>query len=99
MSLAFDLYLPHPSRVHRLDPRVKLALLLGSTALLLTFQNLPVCLVWLLLNQVLFMVAKVPRARVWGIWQLMLPVSALVLLTWPLVYQEGGSPWLQWGII
>jgi energy-coupling factor transport system permease protein len=99
MSLAFDLYLPRPSRLHQLDPRVKLALLLGATALLLTFQNLPVCLVWVLLNQGLFMVARVPRARVWGIWQLMLPVSALVLLTWPLVYQEGGSPWLQWGII
>ena len=99
MSLAFDLYLPRPTQLHRLDPRVKLVLLLAATALLLSFQNLLVCLGWALLNQALFVLAGVPRARVWGLWRLMLPVSALVLLTWPLVYQEGGPPWLQLGFI
>jgi energy-coupling factor transport system permease protein len=99
MSLAFDLYLPRPSGLHRLDPRVKLVLVLAGTGLLLTFQNLFVCLGWVLLNQGLFFLAGVPRARVWGIWRLMLPVSGLVALTWPLVYQEGGSPWLQLGLI
>jgi energy-coupling factor transport system permease protein len=99
MSLAFDLYLPRASRLHRLDPRVKLVLLLAGTALLLTFQNLFVCLGWVLLNQGLFWLARVPRARVWGIWRLMLPVSVLVALTWPLIYREGGAPWLVWGPI
>ncbi len=99
MSLAYDLYLPRPSQLHRLDPRVKLVLVLAGTVLLLTFQNLLVCLGWIVFNQVLFLVADVPRARVWGIWRLMAPLSVLVALTWPLVNQEGGSPWLQLGFI
>ncbi len=99
MSLAFDLYLPRPSQLHRLDPRVKLVLVLAGTVLLLSFQNLLVCLACIVFNQGLFLLAGMPRARVWSLWRLMLPLSVLVALTWPLVYQEGGSPWLQLGPI
>ena len=99
MSLAFDLYLPRSSWLHRLDPRVKLALLLAGTGLLLTYQNLFICLAWVLLNQILFVSAKVPLAKVRGAWLLMLPVSGLVALTWPLVYQEGGRVLFELGAI
>jgi energy-coupling factor transport system permease protein len=99
MSLAFDLYLPRPSWLHRLDPRVKLGLLLAGTVLLLTFQSFFVCLSWLVLNQVLFLSAQVPLAKVRGVWLLMLPVSVLVALTWPLVYQEGTTVWFALGIV
>ena len=99
MSLSFDLYLPRSSALHRLDPRVKLTLVLGGTVLLLTYQNLLICLGWVLLNHGLFGLAGVPRAKIAGIWRLMLPVSVLVAVTWPLAYPEGGAPWLQWGWI
>lgn len=91
MTLAFDLYLPRQSWAHRLDPRVKILLLLAGTALLLTFQNLFVCLAWVLVNHVLFLSARVPLARLRAMWALMLPLTLLVWLTWPLVYQEGGA--------
>lgn len=91
MSLAFDLYLPHPGWLHRLDPRVKIVLLLAGTVVLLTFQNLFVCLAWVLANHVLFLSARVPLAKLRWMWALMLPVSVLVAATWPLVYQEGGA--------
>jgi energy-coupling factor transport system permease protein len=99
MSLAFDLYLPRPSWLHRLDPRVKLGLLLAGTVLLLTLQNFFAVLAWVGLNQILFFSARVPLAKVRSVWLLMLPVSALVALTWPLAYPEGTSVWLALGII
>jgi energy-coupling factor transport system permease protein len=95
MSLAFDLYLPRPSWLHRLDPRVKIVLLLAGTAILLTFQNLFVCLAWVIANHLLFFSARAPWARLRALWALMLPVSALVFATWPLVYQEGGAVWWE----
>jgi energy-coupling factor transport system permease protein len=95
MTLAFDLYLPHPSWLHRLDPRVKIVLLLAGTVVLLTFQNLFVCLVWVLANHALFVSARAPAGRLRAMWALMLPVSLLVAATWPLVYQEGGAVWLE----
>ncbi len=91
MSLAFDLYLPRPSWLHRLDPRVKILLLLAGTVILLTFQNLFVCLAWVLMNQAFCLSARIPFARLRAMWLLMLPLSLLVFLTWPLVYQEGGT--------
>jgi len=99
MSLAFDLYLPRPSWLHRLDPRVKLGLVLAGTVVLLAIQNLLLIVAWVALNQLLFISAQVPLAKVRGVWLLMLPVSALVVLTWPLVYQEGSTVWLVLGII
>jgi energy-coupling factor transport system permease protein len=99
MSLAFDLYLPHPSWLHRLDPRVKILLLLAGTVILLTFQNLFVCLAWVLANHALYLSARVPFAKLRWMWALMLPVSVLVVVTWPLVYQEGGAVlWEFWKI-
>jgi len=91
MSLAFDLYLPRPSWLHRLDPRVKIILLLAGTVVLLTQQNLFLCLAWVLANQLWFLSARTPLSKLRGVWLLMLPVSALVAVTWPLVYQEGGA--------
>ncbi len=99
MILAFDLYLPRASALHRLDPRAKLLLLLAGTVLLLTFQNLFICLGWVLLNQVLFAVARVPLAKTLNTWLLMLPVTALVVVTWPLIYQEGSTTWVSWGAL
>jgi energy-coupling factor transport system permease protein len=91
MTLAFDLYLPHRSWLHRLDPRVKIVLLLAGTVILLSIQNLWVCLAWVIVNQVLFLSAGVPSEKLRWMWALMLPVSLLIVITWPLVYQEGGA--------
>lgn len=90
MSLAFDLYLPRRSAVHHLDPRVKVVLLIAGTVTLLTFHNIFICLAWVLLNQILFLAARIPGDKIKNIWVLMLPVSLMVALTWPLAYQEGG---------
>lgn len=96
MSLAFDLYLPRRSPLHRLDPRVKVILLVAGTVTLLTFQNLYLCLVWVVFNHLLFFAAGVPVEKVKTVWALMGPVSLLVALTWPLVYQEGGVVLFEW---
>jgi len=91
MTLAFDLYLPRRSPLHRLDPRVKIILLAAGTVVLLAMQNLFVCLAWLLVNHFLFLAARVPLARLRALWAAMLPLSLLVFVTWPLAYQEGGA--------
>jgi energy-coupling factor transport system permease protein len=99
MSLAFDLYLPRATRLHGLDPRVKILLLLTGTVLLLTFHNLWVVLAWVLANHALFLAARVPFAQVRRMWALLLPISLFLFLTWPLVYQEGGVVLLALGRI
>jgi len=91
MTLAFDLYLARRSPLHRLDPRVKIILLAAGTIVLLAMQNLFVCLAWLLVNHFLFLAARVPLTRLRVLWAAMLPLSLLVFVTWPLVYQEGGA--------
>jgi len=89
MSLAFDLYLPQPSPLHRLDPRVKIVGLVLGTLALLSVHNFWVCLAWVGLNALLLAIARVSLARVLGMLRLMLPLSLMVALSWPIFYPEG----------
>lgn len=97
MSFAFDVYIPAPSPVHRLDPRVKLVLLVLGVIALLSLHNVFVCCAWLALNQALFRLARIPWLSVRRLWQVMWPLSVMVAVTWPLFSHEGTWVLVEWG--
>ena len=89
------LYLDRDSPVHRLDPRTKLLLLLGSFMAAVLFSR-PGPLLWLLL--VLFAYGALARAlsnlrRIWG---LLATIAGVTILTWGL-FGAGATP-LLWRV-
>lgn len=99
MSVAFDLYVPGDSWLHRLDPRVKLAAVGCGTALLLSWGNLPLLLATLLGLHLLLWRAGVPGEKVRWAWGVLLPVTVMIPLLWPLFSPEPGALLWAWGPI
>jgi energy-coupling factor transport system permease protein len=95
--MSFDLYVARPSWLHTLDPRVKLLLVVLSTALLLTLRNLYLFLAFLILYHLMIFSAGIPASRVRWAWRVILPPTILIPLLWPLFYREGGPVLLQLG--
>jgi energy-coupling factor transport system permease protein len=82
----FDLYLPRASYLHRLDPRVKLFFVLAAMVTLVAFNHLGVFLAALILIHTLLFAARVPVSRLRWAWGVMLPLTILIPLLWPLFY-------------
>ncbi|MGQ9586433.1 MAG: energy-coupling factor transporter transmembrane component T family protein [Anaerolineae bacterium] len=97
MSVAFDLYVPRPSWLHRLDPRVKLLAVAGGTFLFLSWSNLPLLLGSLLVIHLLLWQVQVPWNRVRWAWSVLLPVTVMIPLLWPVFSREPGFLLLAWG--
>ena len=95
MSFAFDLYIDRPSWLHRLDPRTKLAFVVFSSALLLSFGHPLVSAAFLLAVHGILWSSKVPGDRLRWAWQRMWPITLLILLLWPIFYSRGDSVLLQ----
>jgi len=91
MSLPVSLFVPGDSWLHRLDPRVKLGFALLSTVALMLLESLPLFLLFLLLCHVVLLSARVPLSRIGWAWRLMLPVTVLIPLLWPLFSSTGGA--------
>ncbi len=96
MSIAFDMFVPGHSPLHRLDPRVKLVLSL-TIALMLFLWPIPgvIALTLVGLHVVLFAVG-VPWARMRWAWMMMLPLHITVPLAWFLL-QPVGPVFAAWG--
>lgn len=95
MSFSFDLYVERKSWLHQLDPRAKLLFALATIIVVLSLQNLwliAACLVGL---HVMLLAARVPWSRIGWVWKMMLPVTILIPLLWPLFYQEGSVVLVQ----
>ncbi len=95
MNFAFDLYIDRPSWLHRLDPRTKLAFVVFSSALLLSFGHPLVSAAFLLAVHGILWSSKVPGDRLRWAWQRMWPITLLILLLWPIFYSRGDSVLLQ----
>lgn len=95
MSFAFDLYVDRPSWLHRLDPRTKLAFVVFSSILLLSFTNLVVSAAFLLGVHGILWFGKVPASRLRWAWQRMWPITLLILVLWPIFYPQGDEVLLQ----
>lgn len=97
VSAGFDLYVPGQSYLHRLDPRVKLLGVLGGTVLLLAWGNLGLLLVALGALHALLLGAGVPAGRLRWAWGVLLPVTVMIPLLWPLFGYAGGPVLWAWG--
>ena len=99
MSFNFDLYVPRPSWLHRVDPRVKLAFVVLGTVALLSFQNLWIMLAALIALQALILSAGVPRNRLAWVWRAMLPLNIMIPILWVIFYPEGEQTLLHFGFV
>src|SRR5450756_2287113 len=73
-----ELYVERQSRLHRLDPRTKLAFTLAGAVMLVVTSNLFLILGWLALAHVLLVGAGIPFRKILWAWRLMLPLLVLV---------------------
>lgn len=96
MPSSFDLYVRGTSRLHRLDPRTKMAFVAVSFVLLLLTGRIPVVVGYLAVVHVGLLRAKVPRERIYWLWRQMLPLTALILVLWPLSNPAGGPALAEW---
>ena len=99
MSFAFDLYVDRPSWLHRLDPRTKLAFVVLSSILLLSFSHPLVSAAFLLGIHGVLWSSKVPASRLRWAWQRMWPITLLILILWPIFYPQGDEVlWQVWRV-
>ena len=84
MGLTAPTFVPGNSWLHHLDPRVKLLFAVGGMITLLTLGNLPLFLVFLTICHLLLLSAGVPASRLLWAWRLMLPVTILIPVLWPI---------------
>jgi energy-coupling factor transport system permease protein len=97
MSLSEGLYVGGDSWLHRLDPRVKLAFALLSTAALMSLGSLPLFVLFLVLCHAGLLSARLPLTRLAWAWRLMLPITIMIPVLWPLFSTTAGPSLLQLG--
>jgi energy-coupling factor transport system permease protein len=95
MSFSFDLYVQRRSWLHAVDPRVKLAFVFLGTILMLTFKNLFIMLLSLVITHLLIFSAGVPGYKVKWVWKTMLPINILIPALWVVFYPEGPTVLFQ----
>ncbi|HEY64822.1 MAG TPA: energy-coupling factor transporter transmembrane protein EcfT [Caldilineae bacterium] len=91
MSADYDLYVPGSSLLHRLDPRVKLLLVLETVIWLFLFSHIATALTALLITHVLILGAGIPGRHLRRVWRLMLPLTLLIPILW-WIFQPGVGP-------
>jgi len=97
VSMPPSLFVPADSWLHALDPRVKLAFALSATVAMLSLGSLPLFLLFLVLCHVILLSAQVPPARLAWAWRLMLPITLMIPLLWPLFSTAEGPLLFQLG--
>ena len=95
MSFSFDLYVQRRSWLHAVDPRVKLAFVFLGTILMLTFKNLFIMLLSLVITHLIIFSAGVPGHKVKWVWKTMLPLNILIPTLWVVFYPEGPTVLFQ----
>lgn len=90
-SASFDFYVPGRSWLHRLDPRVKLAMVAAGSVVLLLWLNLVLLTASIILIHLILLSARYPLSRLLAVWRVIAPLLILVVLLWPLFYQAGDT--------
>jgi energy-coupling factor transport system permease protein len=94
---SFEVYLPRPSWLHRLDPRAKLwaVVLAGAAALL--FRQIGVLAALLILAHLTLVSAQIPADRLRWLWARLAPLLIVILILQPLFSPGPGEALLQLG--
>lgn len=88
-NASFDFYIAGRSWLHRLDPRVKLAIVVAGSVVLLLWLNLALLAGSILVIHLVLMTAGYPWSRLRAVWRAIAPLLILVVLLWPVFYQAG----------
>ena len=94
MSVArasFDFYAPGGSWLHRLDPRVKLALVAGGSVVTLLWVNIWLLLAVLAAVHLVLIAASYPVGRLITVWRTIWPLLIVVIIVWPLFDRSGSA--------
>jgi energy-coupling factor transport system permease protein len=97
VSLPPSLFVAGDSWIHALDPRVKLGFALLSTIALLSLDSLLLFALFLVFCHVILLSARVPIAQLGWAWRLILPVTILIPVLWPLFATADGPILFQLG--
>ncbi|MDR2070195.1 MAG: energy-coupling factor transporter transmembrane protein EcfT, partial [Treponema sp.] len=89
MAFSSDFYIRRDSWLHRLDPRVKLVLTAALTAAAFKINTLFPALAMLGGIHLLLISARIPRSKFQWVWSLLLPVTIMIMILWPLFSREG----------
>jgi energy-coupling factor transport system permease protein len=89
MAFSSDFYIRRDSWLHRLDPRVKLVLTVALMAIAFKINTLFPALLMLGGIHLLLISARIPRTKFQWVWTLLLPVTIMILILWPLFNREG----------
>jgi energy-coupling factor transport system permease protein len=95
---AMDFYVPGRSRLHRLDPRVKLIIVAAWGVVLFFWLSLALLIAALVAIHVALLAAGYPRERLQTIWRAIAVLLALIVVIWPL-FDRGGDVWFSLGPI
>jgi energy-coupling factor transport system permease protein len=90
-AAAFDFYVPGRSRLHRLDPRVKLALVFFAGIVTFFWVNIPLLLAALILIHVVLLASGYPWERLATAWRAVALLLVLIIVIWPLFDSSGDT--------
>jgi energy-coupling factor transport system permease protein len=95
--MLFDLYLPTNGWLQRLDPRIKIALVLCGAALFVVFNSVPALLTLLAAVHLILLTSKVPAAQIGWVWRQLLRVLVIIVVVFPLFSRLPGPVLLELG--
>jgi energy-coupling factor transport system permease protein len=82
--MLFDLYVHTDGWLQRLDPRTKIALVLGGAVLFVVFNGVVILLGLLAAVHVLLLTSKVPARQIGWVWRQLLRVVVVIVVVFPL---------------
>jgi energy-coupling factor transport system permease protein len=85
----FDFFVAGRSWLHRLDPRVKLGIVVAGSVVLFVWHTLWLLLSALALVHLLLFSARYPWSRIVAMWRAIAALLLLVVIIWPVFYQAG----------
>ncbi len=98
MPFTADLFVDRPTRIHALDPRVKLLFVASALVLFLRFRSVLVLLAGALLLLLLHAAARTPARRLASLGKALLPTNLLIASLWILFYPSGEAFFEFWRI-
>jgi len=90
MHADFDLYVPRPTWMHRLDPRIKLLFVAEATLFTFLWPSLWTALAVVLLCTVLLWAGQIPARRIASVWRAM-GVLSLMVFALTVLFGSGGQ--------
>lgn len=81
--MLFDLYVPQPGWLHRLDPRSKIVMVLCGAVLFVVLNSVLMLTALLVAIHLGLLASRVPARQIWWVWRQLLRVIIIIVGLWP----------------